>query len=92
MLGLLDEIEVKSCGDYIDTGMDVLSVVSRQFPIMEEYRNLIANLKAAVRETFSDSDARLRRASQVMEESVVVGPNNIYALVHLIVENLKDMT
>jgi len=85
---LLDEIEIQSCGDYVDTGMDVLSVVSRQFPIMQEYRNLIANLKSAIRESFPESNARMRRANQLMEDAVVVGPNNIYALIRLIVESI----
>lgn len=85
-LCILSDANVRDCEEHVDIGMEVMSVVSRQFPIMQEYRSLISSLKLSINEVFYDPGSRMRRVEQLMEAAVKIGPNNIFLLTKKTIE------
>jgi hypothetical protein len=88
-LRILSEPDIRACEEYVETGMDVLSVVSRQFPIMQNYRSFIGDLRTLIHEFTLESGSLLPQTHRIMESASMIGPNNIYLLVKQIVESLE---
>lgn len=79
----LNDSEVQECENLIDIAIEILSVVSGQFPVMRDYRRLILNLRSST----APPSTGTRRA-RILEDVAFVGPANIYALVIQIAEFL----
>lgn len=77
------------CEDHIDIGMEVLSVVSRQFSIMQEYRSLIATMKSAIKENVYNVADRDFRRQRMLDASDMIGPSNIYLLTKKVIDLLS---
>ena len=78
---VLSDANVRECEEHIDIGMEIMSVVSRQFPIMQDYRSLVGGLRSMVKETFYDSGARARRVQEMTTAAAMIGPSNIHSIV-----------
>lgn len=87
---LLDNEEIQKCQSCIEIGMDVLSVVSRQFPVMLEYNNLISSIRICLKNGIQAAGFNSGNEPQHQLMSIIrfVGPDGIYSMAEQIVELL----
>jgi hypothetical protein len=88
-LKILDSSELQECEKYLDLGMEILSVVSRQFPIMMEYRSFCSNLRSFINEQ-NTNNVKQAKIQWFSEMALTIGPSSIYNLAMLILKLLKD--